>query len=62
MDELHSSFVELKQLNKLLERGFVVYEDPRGESVVQSAIGLSPVCLFDSSGTPGKKVRGVVCP
>ncbi len=46
MDELHSSFVELKQLNKLLERGFVVYEDPRGESAVQSAIGLSPVAYW----------------
>ena len=60
MDESHSSVVELKQLNKLLERGFAVYED--GEAAVQSAIGLSPVRLFDSSGTPGKKVRGVVCP
>ena len=62
MDELHSFVVELKQLNKLLERVFAVYEDPRGEAAVQSAIDLSPVCLFDSSGTPGKKVRGVVCP
>ncbi len=31
LDESHSSVVELKQLNKLLERGFVVSEDPRGE-------------------------------
>ena len=62
MDELHSSFAELKQLHKLLGRGLVAYEDRRGESAVQSAIGLSPVCLFDSSGTPGRESKGCRMP